>query len=191
MYIFYYNHRITIVVPQQNRAGNVVSLKHSRDEGSESEYPHEIKAMRYDSLDRILAYTVKASAISDKNILKVDASVNYDEERKTISAKIFRYMNVGDMNALSKLVSENFCDSLVMYFCQISETIYGKSEAMMLFSLLYESYPDGVWKQSNSEVHGKVVTIYYVFTGTSVFDMPLAVSFHQVRFFSFDCFLSR
>jgi len=160
---------------------SISSHKHSRSENGDSEYPHEIKAMRYDSLDRILAYTVKASAVSDKSILKIDASINYDEERKTVSGKIFRYLNVGDMNALSKLVSESFCDSLVMYFCQISETIYGKAEAMMLFSLLYESYPDGVWKQSSAEVHGKVVTTYYTFTGTSVFDMPLAVSFHQVK----------
>ena len=147
------------------------SHKHSREESGDGDYPHEIKAMRYDSLDRILAYTVKASAVSDKNILKVDSSVNYDDERKLISGKIFRYMNVGDMNALSKLVSENFCDSLVMYFCQISETIYGKAEAMMLFSLLYESYPDGVWKQSTAEVAGKVVTIYYTFTGMYCFDV--------------------
>lgn len=137
--------------------------------------------MRYDSLDRILAYTVKASSVSDKNLVKVDASVNYDEERKAISGKIFRYINVGDMNALSKLVSEYFCDSCVMYYCQISDHIHGKAEAMMLFSLLYENYPDGVWKVVNTEVQGKVVTYTYLFTGTSVFDVPVAVSYHQVK----------
>jgi hypothetical protein len=146
-----------------------------------NEFSSNIKAMRYDSLDRILGYTVQASAVSDKNLIKIDADVNYDEERKATSGKIIRYMNGGDMNALSKLVSEYFCDSLVMYYCQIADTIHGKAESMMLFSLLYESYPDGVWKITSTEVQGKVVTHQYLFTGTSVFDTPLAVSFHQVK----------
>ena len=136
--------------------------------------------MRYDSLDRILAYTVQASAVSDKNILKVDTSINYDEDRLATSKKIFRYMNVGDMNALSKLVSESFCESMSVQFCQMSESVTGKAEAMMLFSLLYESYPDGMWKLISAEVNNKVVTVYYTFTGTSVFDTPLSLSFKQV-----------
>lgn len=137
--------------------------------------------MRYDSLDRILAYTSQASAVSDKNILKIDTSKNYDEERLATSKKIFRYMNVGDMNALSKLVSESFCDSMSVQFCQLSESVSGKAEAMMLFSLLYESYPDGMWKLISAEVNNKVVTVYYTFTGTSVFDTPLSLSFKQVH----------
>jgi hypothetical protein len=137
--------------------------------------------MRYDSLDRIQRYTVQASAVSDKNLMKVDVNINYDEERKAISGKIIRYMNVGDMNALSRLVSDQFCDSLVMHYCQVPDTVYGKAEAMMLLSLIHETYPDGVWKTTNTEVHGKVVTHLFVFTGTSVFDTPLAVSYHQVK----------
>lgn len=155
--------------------------KHARDEAEQGDFQHEIKAMRYDSLDRILGYTVQASAVSDKNLIKTDANKNYDEERKTISGKIIRFMNVGDMNQLSKLVSDCVCDSVVMYYCQIADTIHGKAEAMMLFSLLYETYPDGVWKITSTEVSGKVVTYHYLFTGTSVFDTPLAVSYHQVK----------
>lgn len=136
--------------------------------------------MRYDSLDRILAYTVQASAVSDKNIFKIDTSINYDEDRLATSKKIFRYMNVGDMNALSKLVSESLCESMSVQFCQMSESVCGKAEAMMLFSLLYESYPDGMWKLISAEVNNKVVTVYYTFTGTSVFDTPLSLSFKQV-----------
>ena len=171
------------------------SNKHSRDESTDNDYPQNIKAMRYDSLDRILAYTVQASAVSDKNILKIDTSINYDEDRLTTSKKIFRYMNVGDMNALSKLVSESFCESMSVQFCQMSESVTGKAEAMMLFSLLYESYPDGMWKLISAEVNNKVVTVYYTFTGTSVFDTPLSLSFKQVFiffffFFWFNCLLS-
>eukprot|EP01032_Pedospumella_encystans_P008381 gene8381-9956_t len=160
---------------------SVPSHKHSRDESTDNDYPQNIKAMRYDSLDRILAYTVQASAVSDKNILKIDTSINYDEDRLATSKKIFRYMNVGDMNALSKLVSESFCESMSVQFCQMSESVCGKAEAMMLFSLLYESYPDGMWKLISAEVNNKVVTVFYTFTGTSVFDTPLSLSFKQVK----------
>lgn len=159
------------------------SHKHAREECADDSLLHEIKAMRYDSLDRILAYTSKASAISDRSLLKIDHTINYDEERLAASKKIFRYMNVGDMNALSKLVSESFCDSISVRFCHLNVSVCGKAEAMVLFSLLYESYPDGMWKLGSVAVNNKVVTAIYTFTGTSVFDTPLSLSFQQVIVF--------
>lgn len=137
--------------------------------------------MRHDSLDRILNYTVQASSVSDKNLIQIDINTNYDEERKSISDKIFQYMNNGDMNRLAKFVSDYVCDSLTMHYCQIAETIYGKAELMMLFSLLYETYPDGIRRVVNTSVHNKLIIYDFIFTGTSVFDTPLAVSFHQVK----------
>ena len=158
--------------------------KHGRDEPIDAirgESSREIKAMRHDSLDRILNYTVQASSVSDKNLIQIDINTNYDEERKSISDKIFQYMNNGDMNRLAKFVSDYVCDSLTMHYCQIAETIYGKAELMMLFSLLYETYPDGIRRVVNTSVHNKLIIYDFIFTGTSVFDTPLAVSFHQVK----------
>jgi hypothetical protein len=57
----------------------------------------------------------------------------------------------------------------------------GKAEAMMLFSLLYETYPDGAWRQLHCEVRGKTVEYSLQFTGTNVFDVPLATAFLQVK----------
>ena len=158
---------------------NLQTHKHAREDSSSD--LRNIKVVRYDSLSRIMGYTHRASAVSDKDLIKVDVNKNYDDERKLISGKIFHYMSEGHMDALSRYVSDYFCDSVEVCFHQIDDCTRGKAEAMMLFSLLHETYPDGIWKILKTEVSGKVVTYLYKFMGTNTFDTRLAVSFKHVK----------
>lgn len=142
-----------------------------------------IKAMRYGSLGRIIAQSMKAGAVVDKakNLAPIKIDENCDAERKQISTKFLRYMNVGDMNALAKLVNENCCETCLLVNSDLTQPVHGKSEVMVLFSLLFETYPDGVWKTTSITVNQNIVVYLYLFTGTSVFNTSLDISYNQVK----------
>lgn len=152
---------------------------------SDSVENYDAKTMRFGSFERIIEYSVKANSFTDNSErTQINPDMNYDEDRKAVCKKFFKFMNVGDMNGLARLISEQVSEACQLVSPDLREPIVGRAEIMTLFSLLFETYPDGVWALTNSSVdqcRKNTIVCLYRFTGTGVIDHPLNTIFMLIR----------
>lgn len=85
------------------------------------------------------------------------------------------------MMGLAKFVSDNCCEACTLISPDLLAEITGRLEVMMLFSLLYEAYPDGIWTVTNTSCAGQSVIHHYRFMGTGVVDFPLNTLFLLIQ----------
>lgn len=107
-----------------------------------------------------------------------------DEARKGVVSKFLRCLNFGDMNGLAKVIRENCRETCFLVSPDLFEPIMGKGDVMMLFSLLFEAYPDGVWNIGTlvcSKDGTNTISCLYRFTGTGVFCHSINTLFLQIR----------
>lgn len=137
--------------------------------------------MRYGSLGRIIANSVTASSVLDGKRTSFHQYENDLEFRKSIVGKFMKFLNFGDMNGLANLIREFCSEACFLITPDLKEPIVGKGEVMMLFSLLFEAYPDGVWTVVSITPLDFTIIATYRFTGTKVFNFPIDLLFKQIR----------
>lgn len=160
-----------------------LTRKHARLEDEEEN--ENIKFMRFGSLGRIIASSVAASTppVSFYFPASIVPRSNNLQARKEIAEKFIAAFNFGDMGRLAVLVRE-LCDEtclLITPDVDHRDCIVGKADVMMLFSLLFETFPDGVYRTLSSAVEGDRATIIYSFTGTRVFEQSINCLYKQCR----------
>ena len=167
------------------------SRKHYRDSRFEDDDESEnIKFMRFGSLGRIIASAVVASTPPPSSGAKIPfmpALPPDDAQRreaiKTTAIRFIDAFNLGDMGRLALLVRE-LCDESCLLFTpdvDSRDCIVGRADVMMLFSLILETFPDGVYRTLSSSVDSGHVSIVYSFTGTRVFEQSMDSLYKQCR----------
>lgn len=169
---------------------NKPSRKHQRDRIEDCEDDDQIKFMRFGSLGRIIASSVVAStpAVSSKGklpypLISCPENTERGELMKFTAVKLINAFNLGDLGRLALLVRE-LCDescSLITPDVHCDDFIVGRADVMMLFSLILETYPDGVYRQLSSIVSNNNVTVTYTFVGTRVFEQSMNSLYRQCR----------
>lgn len=92
-----------------------------------------------------------------------------------------RCLNFSDMSTLAKVIKEH-CHERVMFMGpDVRNPIYGKADMMILFSLMMEAYPDGVWKIVSTDTQEDKVACKFSFRGTKVFPYPLETVLTQIK----------
>jgi hypothetical protein len=167
------------------------SKKHSRETSSlDDEENDDIKFMRCGSLGRIIASSFAAStppvsfyagALSQQVSLAND--VQRSETIKNITLKFMNSFNSGDMGRLTLLVRELCEENCLLLTPDVDQriSIIGRGDVMMLFCLLFETFPDGVYRTLSTAVDGDRVTTVFSFTGTRVFDQSIDCLYKQCR----------
>lgn len=143
-----------------------------------------LKVMRLGSLDRIIASSVVARRSSNDVLLQKQAtiaSIDHEENIKKITEKILKALTNNDMNGLAKLIADHFNDNCYIATPDLAESVTRKSRIMMYFGLLFETFPDGLWKIQSKTYSRNGVVIAYSFTGTSVFDQSIDDLFKYVN----------
>jgi len=103
-----------------------------------------------------------------------------DEEKKQLVCTFFQRLNRCDIAGLVKIIRH--CDEIcVLSTPDVLEPIIGRSDIMMLISLLIEAYPDGVWTPSAITISGDIASCSYRFMGTRVFDHSINSLFRQIK----------
>ena len=169
------------------------SKKHNRDfrfeEEDETEESENIKFMRFGSLGRIIASSVVASTPPASSDVKLPYSFSAPDDAqrclaiKCIATRFIDAFNLGDMGRLALLVRE-LCDEsclLVTPDVDSRDCIVGRADVMMLFSLILETFPDGVYRTLSSAAEYDRVTVTYSFTGTRVFEQSMDSLYKQCR----------
>ena len=169
---------------------NNSSKKHLRDVRCEDDDESEnIKFMRFGSLGRIIASSVVASTPPASSESKVPLFVSPPDDAqrrdaiKFTASRFIAAFNIGDMGRLALLVRE-LCDEsclLITPDVDSRDYIVGRADVMMLFSLILETFPDGVYRTLSSTVDCGHVSIIYSFTGTRVFEQSLDSLYKQCR----------
>jgi hypothetical protein len=142
------------------------------------------KVMRLGSLDRIIASSVVARRSSNDVLLQKQASIipiDHDENIKKIVERILKALTNNDMNGLAKLIADDFDDACVISTPDLMEPVMRKSRIMMYFGLLFETFPDGLWKFQGRSYSRNSVMVGYSFSGTSVFDQSIDDLFKYVN----------
>lgn len=167
------------------------SKKHSRETSNlDDEDNDNIKFMRFGSLGRIIASSFAAStppvsfyagALSQQVSLAND--VQRSETIKNITVKFINSFNFGDMGRLALLVREICEENCLLLTPDVDQriSIVGRADVMMLFSLMFETFPDGVYRTLSTTVDGDRVTTLFSFTGTRVFDQSIDCLYKQCR----------
>lgn len=111
-----------------------------------------------------------------------DAETPADIEgnRRAVAMKFFKALNLCDMNSLAKVIRDDFWELCYISTPDLAEPAVRKCRVMMYFSLLFETYPDGVWKITSQTMSNDTLTASYIFTGTRVFDQSLDSLFQHV-----------
>lgn len=156
--------------------------------GAPDEAAEVAKAMRHGNFGRIIAESVVASGASSTIAAKANRpyvsnvdSAEHSAHRKDVVVKFMRCLNFSDMSSLAKLIREN-CHERVMFMSpEIRDPIYGKADMMILFSLMMEAYPDGVWKIVSTDNEEDKVACRFSFRGTKVFPYPLETVLKQIK----------
>ena len=167
------------------------SRKNPRDGRHEEEDENEsIKFMRFGSLGRIIASSVVASTPPGTFYMSKPiqtSSVQNDllrcEYIKKTTIKFIDAFNFGDMGRLALLVRELCAETCLLITPDVDhwDCIIGRANVMMLFSLIIETFPDGVYRIISSNVEGDQVTVVYSFTGTRVFEQSIDCLYKQCR----------
>lgn len=142
-----------------------------------------IKAMRGGSLNRVIASSVAAGSMIDNDLtqkLKLNGQ-NNEDVRKEIMQSFFTKLNRCDVNGLVKIIRN--CHELCWLSTpDVFEPVVGRSDIMMLLSLILETYPDGVWMPSAvSFLSPCNAYCTFRFTGTRVFDHPINALYRQIK----------
>lgn len=142
-----------------------------------------IKATRHNSsLGRILASAVVAIAPIQIQI-DVDEK-RIDDSRKEAIIKFMACIITGNMNGLAKLVQQICSETCILISPDLREHVAGRAEVMMLFGLMFENFPDGIFQiipGMASVIEGNTVSTSYSFMGTRIFDQPIQQLFEEVR----------
>jgi hypothetical protein len=177
--------------------------KHGRDDNSptegvemdDEEGNEQIKSRRLGSLGRIIANTalvVERTESGSRLPPMIDLEA-LTKLRQNIMTQFFQAFNLGDMIGLAKLVQEQCAETCEMSTPDLLEPIHGRAAIMMLFSLSFENFPDGIYRelpvpsQSQSGYHDafadniNVVSVRFAFCGTRVFDQPISELYAQVN----------
>jgi hypothetical protein len=154
----------------------------------------QIKSRRLGSLGRIIANTalvVERTESGSRLPPKIDLEA-LTKIRQGILANFFQAFNLGDMTGLAKLVQEQCSETCELWTPDLPDHIMGRASIMMLFSLCFENFPDGIYRElpmppTNQQHHPDpfadnihVVSTRYAFSGTRVFDPPIAELYAQV-----------
>jgi hypothetical protein len=167
------------------------SRKHLRENRIEDcEEDEQIKFMRFGSLGRIIASSVVASTppVSSQGRLpypltSYPENTEKGEAMKFTAVKFVNAFNLGDLGRLAILVRE-ICDEschMITPDVYCHDSIIGRADVMMLFSLILETYPDGVYRLLSSTVNNNSVTVTYSFTGTRVFEQSMDALYKQCK----------
>lgn len=167
------------------------SRKHCRESSNVDDEENEnIKFMRFGSLGRIIASSFAAStppvsfyagALSQQVSSVNDAQRS--ESRKHTTVKFVNSFNFGDMGRLALLVRDLCEENCLLLTPDVDPrtSIVGRADVMMLFSLMFETFPDGVYRTLSTVVDGDRVTTIFSFTGTRVFDQSIDCLYKQCR----------
>jgi hypothetical protein len=149
-----------------------------------------IKFMRFGSLGRIIASSVVASTppVSSQGrlpypLISCPANTEKGEAMKFTAVKFINAFNLGDLGRLALLVRELCDESCTMITPDVyyEDCIVGRADVMMLFSLILETYPDGVYRLLSSTTNSNSVTVTYSFTGTRVFEQSMDSLYKQCK----------
>lgn len=167
------------------------SRKQQRDNGIEDyEEDDRIKFMRFGSLGRIIASSVVASTppVSSQGrlpypLISCPANIEKGEAMKFTAVKFINAFNFGDLGRLALLVRELCDESCTMITPDVyyEDCIVGRADVMMLFSLILETYPDGVYRLLSSTTNTNSVTVTYSFTGRRVFEQSMDSLYKQCK----------
>lgn len=139
--------------------------------------------MRIGSLERIIASTQVARRSSSdiyRDILPIKSSIDHDNKRRNITGEFIKAIKLSDMTGLAKIISEDFADNCFLSTPDLNQTFSRKSRVMMYFGLVFETYPDGIWRIQTQNLVGNTMSIVYTFTGTRVFDQPIDTIFKYI-----------
>lgn len=107
-----------------------------------------------------------------------------DTTRKDVLERVFESYNLGDMGGLAGIIQENFSDDCRLSSPDLTDEICGKADLMSFFSLMFENYPDGIYRPlpgKASIISGNIASTTYNFIGTRVFDQPFNALFLKVK----------
>ena len=167
------------------------SKKNPRDGRYDDEEEDEnIKFMRVGSLGRIIANSVAASTPPATFYMSKPiqtSSVQNDLQRcediKKTTIRFIDALNDGNMRRLALLVRELCAETCLLITPDVEywDSIVGRANVMMLFSLMNETFPDGLYRKISANVEGDQVTIVYSFTGTRIFVQSIDCLYKQCR----------
>lgn len=144
------------------------------------------KMMRRGSLNRIIADSMEAiQPASCENLLRSinsDNNMKWGESRKDLVAMFWSKLNLSDRTGLAEYVRD-YCDEVCeLIIPDLKDTAIGKGDIMMLFSLLFEVYPDAVWSvRGNLNGNKGAVTCEFSFTGTNIFNKSIDTLYKETR----------
>lgn len=161
--------------------------RHDDDDEEEDE---SIKFCRVGSLGRIIKSSFKASTPPGTffvNKPTQTSSLQNDQLRcdyiKRTTTKFMEVFNSSDMDSLALLVRELCAETCLLITPDVYhwDCIVGRANVMMLFSVIMETFPDGVYRTLSSNVEGDQVTIVYSFTGTRLFKQSIDSLYKHCR----------
>jgi hypothetical protein len=167
------------------------SRKHSRETSSlDDEENDSIKVTKFGSIGKIVAGSFAAStppvsfyagAFSQKVSLAND--VQRSETIKNITLKFMKSIKSCDMGRLTLLVRDLCEENCLLLTPDVDQriSIIGRGDVMMLFYLLSETFPDGIYNTLSTAVDGDRVTTVFSFSGTSVFHQSIDCLYKQCR----------
>lgn len=95
--------------------------------------------------------------------------------------RIITAFNSGDIESIHDIVFESALDICEVYFSNLRHVFVGKSALFSLWSSLFEAFPNGIFRTSDSVINQKKqVYTSFLFVGTKIFPllidgMPLEV----------------
>lgn len=110
--------------------------------------------------------------------------IDHEENRKKLLDQFIKALKRNDMNGLATFISESFTETSYLSTPDLSEPACRKSRIMMYFALLFESFPDAIWKMQSSINVSKATntaTVAFTFTGTYVFDQSMDTLFQCIN----------
>ena len=160
----------------------------STGQENENDDDEQIKSRRLGSLGRIIANTAMVVERTESNST---IPPNVDElalfkQRKSLLNQFFEAFNIGNMTGLANLIQEHCSETCELVTPDLMEPIHGRAAIMMFFSLYFENFPDGIYREMTVPIDpstqvGPIVSLRYTFMGTCVLGQSIQLLYDQVR----------
>lgn len=93
-------------------------------------------------------------------------------ERLTATKRIINAYNAGDIEGIKSIVYESTVVLCEIYFSSLAHVFIGKSALYSLWVSLFEAFPNGVFRTSDSVIdEHKQVHTKFLFSGTKIFPL--------------------
>jgi predicted ester cyclase len=93
-------------------------------------------------------------------------------ERLTAAKRIINAYNAGDIEGIKTIIYDSTIPMCEVYFSSLSHVFVGKAALYSLWVSLFEAFPNGVFRTSDSVIdEHKQVHTRFLFTGTKIFPL--------------------